>query len=292
LSTFGYLALPALRACCPGAATVDVIHAEAPYEPMDHVRLAKRYRHLLRRRVVTTETVRRAQLDKYGEEPRRVVVIPNGVDCETIAPARYPLGTFRRRAALAEDVKIVLFFGRLAEEKQPLHIVEVAHRLRGRKDMVFAIVGVGPERAAVEQEIRARQLDNVVLCGPEDNIGYALADADQVFFPSKREGLPMSGTEALAMGVPVVASDVTGWTDLIEDGAEGFLVADGDFDGYADAIVRIAEDPELRARLSRAARGKAVRSFDVRVCVRGWERLFESLSPAGGRIPAPADTAS
>ena len=84
----------------------------------------------------------------------------------------------------------------------------------------------------------------------------------------------MSGIEAMAMGTPIVAAKVPGWMDLVEEGSEGFLVRDGDFDGYAHAIERIVDEPDLRARMSTAARNKAVRFYDVRLCVHDWERLF------------------
>ena len=275
LSIFGYNALPQLRRECPGVAFIDLLHAEAPYVPMDHIRLASRHRQMLDRRVVTTESVRDIQVARYGETRQRVVVIPNGIDTARVFdPAQHPSGTFRSAYGIAQDAAIVLFFGRIAMEKQPMHIVEVAERLRGRSDIVFAVVGDGAERPALECAIAERGLTNVVMCGAQKEIAPALADARLVFFPSKREGLPMSGIEAMSMGVPVVASRVMGWTDLVEDGVDGFLIDDGAFDEYAAAIIQLVDDDALAARVSAAGRRKAVERYDVRTCTRQWEQLF------------------
>lgn len=284
LSIFTYQALPQLRAACPDTAFVDVLHAEAPYAPMDQVRLASRYRQFLDRRVVTTELVRSAQIAKYGETADRVVVIPNGIDTAgTFNPESCARGAFRRELGIGGDVAIVLYYGRLAEEKQPLHIVAVAERLRERSDIAFVLLGDGSQKLAVEKGISARGLTNVCLRPTRDDIRTVLADADLMMFPSKREGLSMAGLESMSMGKPIVASKVPGWVDLVSDGAEGFLVEDGDIAGYANAITRLLGDRALYDRMSRAARDKATRAYDLGDVVRAWERLLSAL-PAGSRV--------
>jgi len=276
LSIFGYNALPQLRRLHPGVRFVDVIHAEAPYAPMDHIRLAGLHRRLLDRRVVTTESVRAAQVERYGEQSERVSVIPNGIDtAAAFDPAQHPRGAFRTKLGLREGAAIVLFFGRLVDEKQPQHILEVARRLRERGDIVFVLVGAGPERDALHRYTREHALENVFITAPEADIASALADATLTLFPSKREGLPMAGIESLSMGVPVVASRVPGWTDLIDDGVDGVLVEDGDIAGYAEAVRRLIDDRDMRTRMSAAGRRAAVATYDVRACVARWGAFLE-----------------
>jgi len=276
ISVFGYRALPALSEARPGMAIVDLLHAEAPYAPLDQITLAREYREYLDLRVVTTETVRLAQVEKYGAHPDRLVVIPNSVDTEgRFDPSRYPLGAFRESLGIGTDVTLVLFFGRIVSEKQPDHIVRVAQLLSGRSDIIFAVVGEGVEQPSLVRTIAERGLPNVVVVPPLENVAVAIADADCVFFPSKREGLPMSGLEALSMATPVIASNVPGWSDLIEDGRDGFLVTDGDFEGYARAIARIADEPGLKARMSEASREKAVTRYGTIPFARAWERVFD-----------------
>ena len=275
ISVFGYRALSELRARRPDMAVVDLLHAEGPYARIDQITVASWYRELLDLRVVTTETVRSVQVSKYGESPERIRVIPNGVDTQVaLDPARHPRGSFRQTIGVGDDVAMVLFFGRIADEKQPLHIVEVAELLRARDDIRFVVIGDGPEKPELLEVVSERDLGNLIILPPQEDVVAAIADADLVLFPSKREGLPMSGIEAMAMAKPVVASRVPGWSDLVEDGKDGFLVEDGDFHGYARAIARLVDEPELRARMSEAGRTKALASYDVRACVRQWERAF------------------
>jgi glycosyltransferase involved in cell wall biosynthesis len=284
LSIFTYQALPQLRAACPDTAFLDLLHAEAPYGPMDHIRLASRYREFLDRRVVTTETVRAAQITKYGESADRVVVIPNGIDTtEAFNPSTCTRGAFRRELGIGADVAIVLYFGRMSLEKQPIHVVDAAERLRDRSDIAFVLLGEGPETLVVEKAISARGLTNVHLSRPRDDLRTVVADADVVIFPSKREGLPMAGIESMSMGKPIVASKVPGWVDLVTDGVEGFLIDDGDIAGYADAITRLLGDPVLYDRMSRAGREKATRAYDLGQSVRAWEELLSAMVGSRGR---------
>lgn len=139
---------------------------------------------------------------------------------------------------------------------------------------MFVVLGDGPEKAAFECAVAERGLWNVISRPSRDDIAVALRDADLVLFPSKREGLPMSGIESMAMAKPVVAARVPGWNDLVADGVDGFLIEDGDITGYADAVVRLVDDPGLRARIGSAARHKAVSAYDVRDFARSWEQLF------------------
>jgi glycosyltransferase involved in cell wall biosynthesis len=278
LSIFSYQALPQLRMACPSTAFVDLLHAEAPYAPMDQIRLASRYRQFLDRRVVTTEAVRSAQVTRYGESADRVVVIPNGIDtAKAFNPGHYVRGAFRRELGIGEDVAIVLYFGRMSAEKQPMHVLEVADRLRTRSDIAFVLLGDGPQTLVVEKAISARGLTNLHLRPTRDDHRTVIAEADVVMFPSKREGLSIAGLESMSMAKPIVASRVPGWVDLIEDGVDGILVDDGDFAGYADAITRLLGDPVLYERMSQAGRARATRSYDVVDVVRSWERLLSGM---------------
>jgi glycosyltransferase involved in cell wall biosynthesis len=283
LSVFTYQALPRLRTACPDTAFLDLLHAEAPYAPMDQIRLASRYRQFLDRRVVTTELVRSAQIAKHGETADRVVVIPNGIDTAgTFNPRGARRGAFRRELGIGGEVAIVLYYGRMAVEKQPMHVVDVAERLRERSDIAFVLLGDGPQTSVVERAISARGLTNVYLAQTREDIRTVIADADLMMFPSKREGLPMAGLESMSMGKPIVASRVPGWVDLVSDGTEGFLVDDGDIAGYADAIARLLADRALYDLMSRAGRDKATRGYDVRDTVSAWERLLSAPRDAFG----------
>ena len=279
LSIFAYQALPQLRAACLNTAFVDLLHAEAPYAPMDQIRLASRYRRFLDRRVVTTEAVREAQIARYGESADRVAIIPNGIDTTGyFNPEACVRGAFRNELGIGEEVAIVLYFGRMSAEKQPMHVVAVAEYLRERPDIAFVLLGDGPQTVPAAKAISERGLSNVHLRPTRDDHRPVIADADLVMFPSQREGLSIAGLESMAMGKPIVASRVPGWTDLIEDGVDGFLVEDGDIAGYAAAITRLVDDPALRGRISEAGRDRATRNYDLRKVVAAWEQLLDTVA--------------
>jgi glycosyltransferase involved in cell wall biosynthesis len=278
LSIFSYQALPQLRAACPDTVFLDLLHAEAPYSPMDHIRLAARYREFLDRRVVITDSLRDVQISKYGESPDRVVVIPNGIDtAKAFNPSNYPRGTFRRELGISDGVAVVLYYGRLSSEKRPMRLVYVAEQLRERSDIAIVLVGDGPETSALEKAIAARGLTNIQMKPARESIQSVLADADVVMFASEREGLPLAGIESMSMGKPIVASKVAGWVDLISDGVDGLLVDDGDIPGYASAVTRLLADRALYDRLARAGRRKATQKYDLGSSVRTWEKLLSTM---------------
>jgi glycosyltransferase involved in cell wall biosynthesis len=138
----------------------------------------------------------------------------------------------------------VLYVGRLSAEKGVLELVEAC------QGMPLVVVGDGP--------LRARVPDAVGFIPPTE-IGEWYERASVVAAPSRREGYGVAVREAMAWGRPVVASNVGGLTDAVEDGVTGLLVEPGDIQGLRRAIERLLGDPDLRADLGAAARERAPR---------------------------------
>jgi glycosyltransferase involved in cell wall biosynthesis len=267
---------------------VDLLHAEAPYIPMDSVRLSNMHRRLIDRRVVISDPLRSLLVTKYGESAERIDVIPNFIDTAVeFDPAKHATGSLKREIGLPDATSVVLFFGRLAMEKQPLHIVEVADLMRSRSDVAFVLLGDGPEKRKVEDEVARRGLGNVFVRPAREAVADALADAKLTICPSKLEGVPMAGIESLAMGKPVVAARVPGWIEMITDGQDGFLIEDGDFPGYVRAIETLLDDAALYARMSETARRGAVARFSVPECLSLWEGLFADAAADAAAGPRP-----
>ncbi|MFP3941976.1 MAG: glycosyltransferase, partial [Thermoanaerobaculia bacterium] len=166
--------------------------------------------------------------------------------------------------------------------------------LEGRpRDFIWDVVGEGGMRRRLEDEIRRRGLDGTVrLVGvvPEEEVARRLEEADLFVLPSvvapdgQMEGIPVALMEALAAGVPVVASDLSGVPELVEDGRTGLLVPPGDAAALATAVERLVRDPELAARLAAAGREWVERAFRLDDTV---GRLGELLDRETG--PAPLD---
>jgi glycosyltransferase involved in cell wall biosynthesis len=114
---------------------------------------------------------------------------------------------------------------------------------------------------------------------------YAFFDA--FLLPSANEGTPVVAIEALAAGVPVVATAVGGVADVVEDGVDGFLAEPGDVEALADRLVRLAEDRELRARMGAAGRVRVPERYAVERLIDDTDRLYRSLLAEAG-LPQPA----
>jgi glycosyltransferase involved in cell wall biosynthesis len=203
--------------------------------------------------ICVTETERAAGLAERTCIAARTVVIPNAVDV-TAAP----------RARLDGDPPRIVAVGRLAWPKDPLTLVRGLARVR-EYEWRALIVGEGPERSSVERDIRELRIgDAVELAGPRDDVAKLLAGADMFVLASRSEGGPISILEAMAAGLPVVASDVGGVRELVADGVTGLLVPAADPDALGAALERLLADRELRRRLGAAGRERAAERFDTR----------------------------
>ena len=185
------------------------------------------------------------------------VVIRNGVRLD---------GPRRRHPAVSDRPATVLAVGRLREPKDFLTLVRATARLPPGSARVL-IVGDGPDRAEIEREIARLGLrDAVVLLGERADVAELLAAADVFVLASRSEGMPMSVLEAMAAGLPVVASAVGGVPELVRDGETGTLVAPGDPDVLARALGALVAAPAERARLGAAARSRAEAEFGIEAC--------------------------
>ncbi|HYA67454.1 MAG TPA: glycosyltransferase, partial [Acidimicrobiales bacterium] len=140
-----------------------------------------------------------------------------------------------------------------------------------RPEIVFCVVG--PEDTHKADALTpadvdaARALGNVVFTGYRDDVEELYGGFDLYVLPSYREGFPRSAMEAAASALPVVATDIRGCRQVVDDGRTGILVALRDPEGLADAVERLAGDPALRRAMGRAGRTKALAEFDDRQVV-------------------------
>lgn len=213
--------------------------------------------------ICVTETERAAGLAARTCRAGRTVVIPNAVDVGAAPRARHD-----------GDRPRIVSVGRLAYPKDPRTLVRALARVRARP-FSAQIVGDGPDQGGVEAEVRELGLESAVeLSGPRGDVPELLAQADVFVLASRSEGGPISILEAMAAGLPVVASDVGGVGDLVADGATGLLVPPADPDALAAALDRVLADPELRRRLGAAGRERARERFDLGALRRAHLELY------------------
>jgi len=182
---------------------------------------------------------------------RNVGIWSRGVDREVFAPARRDLA-FRRSLGIGDDEIVVGFLGRLVLEKGLGDFADTIARLRAQ-GLAFRVlvIGDGPARGWF-----AERLGDAAFAGflHGEELGRALASADVLLNPSATEAFGNVSLEAMACGVPVVAADAPGNSNLVIDGKTGALVVAGDIAGYAGALRHVLIDPALRASYAKAAR--------------------------------------
>jgi len=233
----------------------------------------------------------------------RLHLLGNGIDLERFDPARVPAERVAQvradMGARPEDVVCGLV-GRLVWEKGYGEVFAAAAQLRSRVPRLRVVV-VGPldpgkPDALSDLDVeRARRDGGITFLGLRHDVEVLYAAMDLHVLASHREGFPRSPMEASAMGVPVVATDIRGCREAVDDGVTGRLVPVRDADALAGAIEVLAVDPELRARMGKAARLKAEQEFDQRrvidITLSVYERLLAEHRPASrarNRLPEPS----
>jgi glycosyltransferase involved in cell wall biosynthesis len=228
--------------------------------------------------VCVADSERRAGLAAHTCVDRSTVVIRNGVE-----PAGIGTG-----GARSKGQPRLIAVGRLQAPKDAVTLVRALAALRDRP-FEAVLVCDGPDRPAVEEEVRRLGLESAVeLLGERDDVPELLGTADVFVLSSNSEGLPLSILEAMAAGLPVVASNVGGVSEVVLDGDTGLLVPPGDAQSFAAAIERLLEDPVLRGRLGEAGRIRVAEHFDLAAVHQAHLDLYRRvLATRGLPLPSP-----
>jgi glycosyltransferase involved in cell wall biosynthesis len=172
--------------------------------------------------------------------------------------------------------------GRLADGKGFDVLLAAAESLRDG-DASVCLVGEGPLYDDLRAEIETRGLeDTVFLLGYRADVPRVLAASDVLVLPSYREGTPRVITEAMASGLPVVATNIAGIPEQVSDGESGYLIPTGDPDALAARLAELLADPALRERMGRCGVRRAER-FSVEAMVEAADELYADLLGASRR---------
>ncbi len=238
------------------------------------IRSPRRY-HRATATIAISEAVRQ-QLLAAGVDPARIHVIPDAVDLTAAAEGHLWPASLPPPAA---ETPLIVCIAALTAEKGLLVLLDAAAEMRQHQPTArWLVLGEGPQRGALEARRRQLDLEAIVsfpgqISSPEG----VLPRAAVVVQPSLSEGFGSSVLDALAMGVPVVASNVGGLPDAVSGGG-GRLVVPGDPHDLAMAVAHLLERPDERAELSRAARA-GVRRFAITRLVDRTLDVYRSLMP-------------
>ncbi len=207
-----------------------------------------------------------ADVRRLSRETAPVHVFSRGIDLSRYAHAP-PRDDKRRELGLPLDQRLIVFVGALNEGKGVRVLVEAYGRLRGKiGDVDLVCVGTGPLVEWIRSEASKHGWgDNLHLIGrrPYTEVPHILSACDVFCLPSFAEGLPKSVVEAMAAGLPIVATEVGGTPDVMQYGPCGVLVSPRDADALADALTRVLANPEEAARMGRTGREIAYAHFDT-----------------------------
>lgn len=225
--------------------------------------------------IAVSDAARRSYVETGWDRPERVVTIHNGI---AIAPRPGAGKAVRAELGLGSDEFVVATLSAMRPEKAHDVTLAAVERLVDRyPSLRLLVVGDGPGRDALERAA-APLGDRVVLAGYRPDVMQTLDAADVVVNPSRSDAFPSALLEAMAAGVPVVASAVGGIPEIVDDGVTGLLIdAPPRAEALADAIARLAEDAELRSRLGAAGQDRFERRFAAAHWAERLRELYEEV---------------
>ena len=216
-----------------------------------------------------------------------IVVIPNFLDCGFHRRAPDPN---LRRQLCPGDEKLVTHISNLRPVKQVDAVVRVFARIRERLPARLLIVGEGPELSRAEQLIGELGVtSDVELIGEVQDVIGLLSVSDLFLLPSLQESFGLSALEAMACGVPVVASNVGGLPEVVVDGVTGFLHAPQNVNAMAASSVEILSSPSLHAQMAEAGQRLAVERFSAERIVPQYAELYKRALRAPTAVRQRAD---
>ncbi len=213
-----------------------------------------------------------ATVRDFGVPEERIEVIPNFIDPEVYHPGREPC----HRSALAPGgEKILMHVSNFRAVKRVQDCVDILARVRRRIPARLVLVGDGPERPRVQERAEELGVDgHVMFLGKHPSVEELLACADVFLLPSGSESFGLAALEAMACGAPVVAARVGGVPEVVPDGLGGHLLALGDVDGMAEAVLSLVSDDAVWKAASAAAREQAVTRFSSDLVVPRYEEYY------------------
>lgn len=274
-----------------GRDMVDLDGTHARYR-----RLRRLCRFLIHRQVALSGELADYLAESVGVPHDRIARIGNGVDVERFRPNEEERSRLRAERGWGPETIVIGWVGRMEAVKAPQDLARAFIEMIGRdehasKQVVLALVGGGSLYEEVREALQAAGLgDRVWLPGSRDDVPGLLQAMDLFVLPSLAEGISNTILEAMASGLPVVATRVGGNAELVAEGETGQLVSPGDPQALASALERYVREPELLKHHGTAARKRAEREFGIDAMVASYLQLYDDAMMAVRPSRATAGT--
>ena len=232
--------------------------------------------------VAVCAAARQAEIERAGAPPEKVVTIYNGIE-----PNDYTVNarqTIRREFDVPPSAKLLGTVGRMHPQKGHVYLLTALRRVRERfPDARLLVVGDGRLRAQLQSQVHEQQLeDGVTFTGVRSDIPEILSALDLFVLPSLWEGLPNVILEAMAAGLPVVATAVGGAPELVADGQTGLLVPPAQAEALEQAIMQMLENPAQAKNMGQAGHERVLTHFSLAQTVAATTALYDELLTAAG----------
>ncbi|HEX3072274.1 MAG TPA: glycosyltransferase [Ignavibacteriales bacterium] len=265
-----------LKIFLPGIRAVHTVHGFffQDYTPLKKMRAALLEIALapFTERVIAVSNGEKSNMTAFNIwKPDRIEVIYNGV--ELYRPEENS-AALRTKLQLPLDKFIAISVVRFNSFKNIGMTLDIAERLKSRDDILFIVIGDGEEFSAMQKLRKDKNLQNVAFPGFKENVLDYMKASDVYLSTSIREGMPISLIEACMLGVPIIASDVTGNNEIVVDGANGFLFNLNDSETPANKILRLNADKEEARRLSVNAGEIYTQKFTIKQMTQKVEEIY------------------
>ena len=290
-SYYGYYLVPWLRKHFPDVAIIDYVHMEEWYwRNGGYARTSGAMGGIIEKTYVCNERTRGVLINDFDRAPESVETLYIGVDHETYDADKVTAGQVREALGIAQDRKMVLFPCRMHPQKRPFLMLEIAAAAKTQMpNIAFVAVGDGPQLEELQQAAADKKLTNTVyFAGRADDMLPYYKDADVTLICSIREGLALTAYESLAMGVPVISSDVGGQKELIDD-TVGCIVplyqneeteldsrefCPEEVQAYVDAIAALLRNDTQYHQMCAACRTRIENGFSSTSMIKKLEDIF------------------
>ncbi len=259
-----------LAAClCPGSVIIAAVRVNE--QSWMKYTLERLTRSLVSCYTAVSEEVRRNMIARAHVPPDTIITIYNGIECAALNVSS-PCSSVRNETRLA-------LIGRLHRQKGHSVLLKALAIIinSGRRAHLY-LAGDGPDEDLLRQQASTLGIaGSVTFSGVVDDVVAFMADIDIVVLPSLWEGMPNVLLEAMAAGRPIVATNLPGIEEMVQDGTSAVLCEPGREQPLSDAIMRLMDDPGLARSLARAAQLDVRRRFDILHTIAATQALYESL---------------
>ncbi|MBT9537517.1 MAG: glycosyltransferase family 4 protein [Nitrospirae bacterium] len=231
----------------------------------------------LKKMICVSEGVKNSFI-RQGVDKSKCVIVYNGIAIETVPKASRQ--DIRKTWGISDKDILIGTVGSLIKRKRIMDLIEATAIVAKRSEhpIKCMIIGKGPEKENLMTKVKERNLDSRIIFTDFQSDAISHINALDIFaMPSENEGLPRVILEAMLLGKPVIASDITGPSELVIDGETGFLVPAGQTERFADAMLRLIKNAEMRKQMGEKAKERIIRNFPIEKYVNDVENVFAEV---------------